>query len=115
MPPTITHYAFGTITIDGRTYRSDVIILPDGVALDWWRKDGHRLVLDDLKDVLVDPPGTLVIGTGASGAMAVPAETIAALERLGVEVIAQPTGRAVETYNRLAPGRRVAAGLHLTC
>jgi hypothetical protein len=115
MPPTITHYAFGTITIDGKTYRSDVIVLPDRVAPDWWRRSGHSLVLDDLGQVLADPPATLVVGTGASGLMSVPSETIAALEDLGVEVIVQPTGEAVETYNRLAPSGRVAAGLHLTC
>jgi hypothetical protein len=115
MPPIITHYAFGSITIDGETYRSDVIVLPDRVVPDWWRKRGHRLAIEDLREVLADAPATLVVGTGASGAMAVPAETIASLKRLGVEVIVEPTGDAVRTYNRLAPGGRVAAGLHLTC
>lgn len=115
MPPSIEHYAFGTITIDGTTYRSDVIVLPDRVAPDWWRKNGHGLVLEDLGEIVADPPETLIVGTGAYGAMVVPAETIAALEELGVEVITEPTGEAVETYNRLAPAGRVAAGLHLTC
>jgi hypothetical protein len=75
MPPTIEHYAFGTITINARTYRSDVIILPDRIVPDWWRKDGHSLALEDLAEVLADPPETLIVGTGASGAMAVPEET----------------------------------------
>ena len=115
MPPRIEHYAFGTITIDGTTYRSDVIVLPDRVTPDWRRKRGHILAVDDLDEILSDPPATLIVGTGASGAMSVPAETVAALEELGIEVIIQPTGEAVETYNRLAPDGRAAAGLHLTC
>lgn len=115
MPPTIAHYAFGTITIDGRTYRSDVIVLPNRVVPNWWRRSGHSLVLDDLGEIVADPPSTLVIGTGAHGGMSVPAETRAALEDLGIEVIAEPTGKAVDTYNRLARRGRVAAGLHLTC
>lgn len=115
MPPRITHYDFGTITIDGETYRSDVIILPDRVVAGWWRRDGHSLVLDDLGDVMADPPATLIVGTGAYGAMSVPSQTIAALEDLGIDVIAQPTREAVATYGRLSPAGRVAAGLHLTC
>ena len=115
MPPRIEHYAFGTVTIDGTTYRCDVIVLPDRVVPDWRRKRGHGLVLEDLDEVVADPPATLIVGTGASGAMVVPAETVAALEALGIEVITRPTGEAVETYSRLAPDGRVAAGLHLTC
>jgi hypothetical protein len=115
MPPTIGHYDFGIITIDGRTYRSDVIVLPDRVIPDWWRKSGHSLVLEDLGEVVADPPATLIIGTGAYGDMSVPADTRGALEDLGIEVIVQPTAEAVDTYNRLAPRRRVAAGFHLTC
>ena len=34
-----------------------MIVLPDGVVANWWRADGHRLVLDDLKDVRQDLPG----------------------------------------------------------
>lgn len=33
----ITKYEFGTIEVDGHTYRSDVIIMPEGV-IDHWRR-----------------------------------------------------------------------------
>lgn len=115
MPPRIEHYAFGTITVDGRIYRSDVIILPDRVVPNWWRDRGHSLVPGDLPEVVADPPATLIVGTGAFGAMAVPGETADALEALGVELVVRPTAEAVEIYNRLAPAGRVAAALHLTC
>jgi hypothetical protein len=114
-PPTIEHYAFGTIRIDGRTYASDVIVLPDRVVPGWWRKEGHSLSMDDLEDVVACGPRTLVIGTGQPGLMKVPDGTRAALEALGIEVVVEPTADAVVTYGRLAPGGGVAAGFHLTC
>ena len=41
--------AFGVMTIDGRTYTSDLIIFPDGRVQDgWWRKRGHVLGVDDI-------------------------------------------------------------------
>ncbi|RLI30667.1 hypothetical protein DRO48_02760, partial [Candidatus Bathyarchaeota archaeon] len=49
MPPTIEAYGFGYIVVDGKRYTSDVIIFPDRVMDGWWRKEGHRLYVDDLK------------------------------------------------------------------
>jgi hypothetical protein len=115
LPPTIEHYAFGTITIDGATYRNDVIVLPDRVVPEWWRERGHRLAPGDLACVADARPRVVVVGTGASGAMSVPADTVAWLESLGARVVVEPTAGAVETYGRLAPGGGVVACLHLTC
>lgn len=115
LPPTIEHYAFGTITIDGATYRNDVIVLPDRVVPEWWRESGHRLSPGDLGDIADARARVVVVGTGASGAMRVPAETVAWLESLGARVVVRPTAGAVEIYSRLAPAGGVAACLHLTC
>jgi hypothetical protein len=114
-PPKIEHYAFGTIRIDGRTYTSDVILLPDRVVPDWWRKNGHSLVMDDLDDVVACGARTLIIGTGQPGLMEVPDETRAEIQVRGMALIVEPTAEAIETYGRLAPGGRIAAGFHLTC
>ena len=57
------------IMIDGREETRDPIILPDRVVRDWWRRDGHALVLDDLAEVLGELPFHLVLGTGAAGRM----------------------------------------------
>jgi hypothetical protein len=41
--------SFGTMTIDGRTYTSDLFIFPDGTVKDgWWRRRGHVLGVDDI-------------------------------------------------------------------
>jgi hypothetical protein len=115
MPPRIERYSFGKITIDGETYRADVIVLPERVIPDWWRRAGHSLAMDDLRDVIARRPRVLVVGTGDTGAVDIPDETRLALEGRGIELIAEPTAQAVETYNRLSPSGDVAAGFHLTC
>jgi hypothetical protein len=65
----IDGYRFGHIVVDGEEYTRDVIILPRRVIPNWWREEGHALVLNDLGDVLDELPGRLIVGTGASGQM----------------------------------------------
>jgi hypothetical protein len=111
----IDHYSFGKLVAQGIAYGADLILTPDGVEASWWRKEGHRLCLEDLQAALAARPEVLVIGTGESGMMAVPAELRRQLADLGLEVHAATTAEAVRIYNELAPGRRTAAALHLTC
>ena len=114
--PKVEAYSFGEIIIDGRRYTSDVIIRPDGVLDNWWRKEGHSLCLEDLRHALEIEPEVLVIGTGYSGFMRVPWELIEALRARGIEVIVETTREAWRIYNRLAEeGRRVVGAFHLTC
>lgn len=114
----IDHYSFGRITIDGRSYSSDVIIYPNRIDSSWWRKEGHLLQPDDLIDILAEKPDILIIGTGYSGVMEVPRETIDHISYRGIEVHIGKTQKAVELFNRLKrekPGKSIVAALHLTC
>jgi len=111
----IDSYAFGSIEIDGQVYTSDVIIYPGHVDPSWWRKRGHSLCPDDLRDAVAASPDVLVIGTGAYGAMQVPDATRRWVEEQGIEFVAMKTKAACEEYNRRSGNARVVAGLHLTC
>ncbi len=111
----IDSYDFGRIVINGKRYNSDLIVFSDKVREGWWRKEGHRLHVEDLKDVLEAKPEVLVVGTGYSGLMRVPPETRGYVESEGIEFIAQKTAEACETFNRLVKSRKVVAALHLTC
>ena len=114
----IDSYKFGAIVINGKRYTSDVIVFPDKVLDGWWRREGHRLFLEDLKDVLdaEPPPELLIVGTGYSGLMKVLNEVEEALRRKGIELIAQPTKEACQSFNEMLKSeRKVAAALHLTC
>lgn len=110
----IDGYAFGRVRIDGREETRDVIVLPERIVRDWWRKDGHGLVLEDLAAVLDELPERLVLGTGAHGRLRPDPATIAILRSRGIDVEVLPTAEAVDRYAELDPWR-TAAALHLTC
>jgi hypothetical protein len=111
----IEHYSFGTITIDGKSYTSDVIIYPERVDSSWWRKQGHSLHIVDLKDVIPAGPEILIVGTGHSGAMVVPEETLSYLKSKGIDVHIARTDKAVELFNKFQKKKKTIAALHLTC
>jgi hypothetical protein len=110
----IDGYRFGQVVVDDEEQTRDVIVLPDRVLTNWWRADGHRLVLGDLDDVIDDLPERLLVGTGAYGRMRPDPDALEELRRRGVEVEVLPTDEAVRRYGELDP-RRTAAALHLTC
>jgi hypothetical protein len=110
----IEQYEFGRVTVDGRQETKDVIVLPTRVVRNWWRREGHELVLEDLLEVLDELPERLLVGTGAYGRMHPDRKALRELEERGVAVEALPTGEAVVRYGELDPGR-TAAALHLTC
>ncbi|MFL5819149.1 MAG: MTH938/NDUFAF3 family protein [Solirubrobacteraceae bacterium] len=107
-------YSFGRLTVDGTEQRRDVIVLPHRVVTDWWRRDGHSLVIGDLHDVLDELPERLIVGNGAHGRLKPHPAVIDELRRRGVEVEVLETDDAVRRYNEL-DRRRAAAALHLTC
>jgi hypothetical protein len=110
----IDHYEFGRIVVDGREETRDLIILPDRVVRDWWRQDGHALVVDDLGEVLDELPSHLVVGTGANGRMRPDPDTVRQLQERGMTVEVLPTGQAVRRFRELDPAS-TAAAFHLTC
>jgi len=111
----IDHYSFGKIVINSKTYTSDVIICPDSVDSSWWRKEGHYLQPIDLDKAVSAKPDLLIIGTGYSGVMVVPEETILFIKSKNIEVLVERTEKATELYNALSKDRKVIAALHLTC
>ncbi|HDH51591.1 MAG TPA: hypothetical protein ENG95_07040 [Nitrospirae bacterium] len=111
----IEHYSFGRITIDGKTYTSDVIIYPDRVNPSWWRKQGHLLQIEDLEDIVSTGLQVLIVGTGYYGAMLVPEKTIEYFRSRKIEVYSDNTQKAVKLYNEVSDKKPAVAALHLTC
>ena len=107
-------YSFGRVTVDGSEQSRDLIVLPDRVVTNWWRLDGHSLVMEDLEDVLDSLPERLILGVGAYGRLHPNPDVIAELERRGIAVECLRTDEAVRRYGELDE-RRTAAALHLTC
>lgn len=110
----IDSYDFGVIIVDGQEYHSDILVLPSGVR-DWWRREGHKLTIADLSEVVSEKPEILILGTGAYQGVQVSPGIQPQLQSQGIELMVQDTDRACHTYNKLHLSRRVAAALHLTC
>jgi hypothetical protein len=113
--PEIQDYQFGYMVVDGERHTRDLILLPDQVVANWWRKEGHRLDVEDLREVLDVAPEVLVVGTGAYGLMQVPEETRRAVEAAGIQLQAARTGQAWQMYNDLRERQSTAGAFHLTC
>ena len=111
----IDSYEFGEIIVDGNVYTSDVIIYPDRVDDKWWRKEGHKLSVEDVRGILETGPDMLIVGTGYSGFLEVLSKTKHALEEKSIELIAVNTRKACQKYNEFSRKKRVVAALHLTC
>lgn len=110
----IRDYRFGHVVVEGQRETRDLIVLPERVVRDWWRREGHALVLEDLEDVLEDLPERLIVGMGASSQMRPDPAMLERLNERGIEVECLPTDRAVIRFGELDPAR-TAAALHLTC
>ena len=112
----IESYSFGRIIIDGKRYTNDIIIFPNRVRDNWWRKEGHRISVEDIKEVIQEKPEILVIGAGYFGFVKVSAEVKECVKGEGIELIVQSTKDACNTFNSLLKsGKKVIAALHLAC
>ncbi len=111
----IQGYRFGRMIVNGEVHTNDLILLPERVVGNWWRREGHRLEAGDLQTVFASHPEVLVVGTGAYGLMKVPKEILRALEDAGIQTEVAKTGEAWRLYNNLREKQRTAGAFHLTC
>lgn len=112
----IDSYTFGTIKIDSKEYTQDLIVFPEKIKPNWWRREGHSLSLEDIEEVINYKPKILIIGTGNSGIMHVPPSTKKALAEAGIEVIEKYTPQAYKIFNeKIKSGEKVVGAFHLTC
>jgi hypothetical protein len=111
----IDSYSFGSIVIDGKKYRKDLIIFPERIKENWLRRRGHLLTEEDIREILDYGPEVFIIGTGANGLMKVDEKVIEKLETAGIEYMIKKSGDAVDEYNRVHGDKKTVCALHLTC
>lgn len=111
----INSYEFGRIVVDGKAYTGDVIIFPERVKANWWRKEGHALHIEDIESVLKEKPEVLIVGTGKYGILKVSPQTREYIASKGIALIIEPTDKACELYNEISRDKKAVAALHLTC
>ena len=69
----IEQYSFGSMTLSGKRYNSDLKIINGLVFPDWWRNKGHSVVVDEVTDILNATPDYLISGSGKFGLMKISA------------------------------------------
>lgn len=112
----IEAYDFGYLVIDGKRYTTDCIVTEHTVNTAWWRRSGHELAIEDIKETIDrEKPHTIVVGKGKYGAMKILPETEQYLKGEGIEIVAGITDTAVARYNECASKKRVVGFFHLTC
>jgi len=118
--PYINSTQFGSITIDGKKY-GQVLIVGDSVYERDYDKlnqifgTSHRIGDWEIKQLLENGPDVVIIGTGQSGAMEVGKE-VEKIKSKGIEVIAEITPKAIESYNqKIKQDKKINALIHTTC
>jgi hypothetical protein len=111
----IEFYEFGCIKINGTSYFRDLIIFPDRIKENWWRKEGHKLSIEDIEEVIAEKPEVFIVGTGYYGYMKVLQEVFEKLNSLGIVLIVEKTKKACEIFNNIYKTKKTVAALHLTC
>ena len=112
----ITEFSFGRIVVEGQTCNTDIKIVQGHLEPDWWRKSGHCVEIDDVQDILGSGSEILVIGTGQPGYMRIAESLRRHLESKNIQLIEEPTAKAIQTFNRLySEGKPVSAGFHVGC
>ena len=112
----IEHYRFGVMRIGGRSNHHDLKIVNGVTSADWYRKQGHLVLPEDIADILLAAPSILVIGQGSSGYMQIAGAVREALAERHINLIAKPTAEAVKSFNQNQHnGLDVAGAFHLTC
>ncbi len=112
----IIDYRFGRLGIEGRSFENDLLIAPNQVYPDWWRKEGHKLQWADIDKVIEETePDILIVGRGKFGMMTVQPDVIDELNRKKIEIIASKTPKAIREFNKLVNQKNVLGAFHLTC
>lgn len=116
----IDKLSFGSIIIEGKKYRRDVLIFADGTVKK--RKGGflmfgsHNIKKEEIEELIQGEPETIIIGTGTSGKASLATEIENWAKEKNLNLIVQPSHEAVAKLNEFTEQeRKVAALIHITC
>lgn len=116
----IDKLTFGSMIVEGKKYRRDVLIFTDGTVKK--RKGGflmfgsHKIKKQELEELSQGQPEIIVIGTGTNGAARVAPEAESWAKGQNLSLVVQPSYNAVTRLNELVEQKKkVAALIHITC
>jgi hypothetical protein len=116
----IAEFTFGSIIVEGKKYRRDILIFADGTVKK--RKGGflmfgsHKIKKQELEELSQGQPEIIIIGTGTDGAAHIAPEAESWAKEKNLNLLVQPSYDAVARVNELAEQKKkVAALIHITC
>jgi hypothetical protein len=116
----IDELTFGSITVEGKKYRRDVLILADGTVKKrrggFLMFGGHSIKKQELEELSQGQPEIIVVGTGTNGAAHIAPEAESWAKEKNLSLLVQPSYDAVTRLNELVEQKKkVAALIHITC
>ena len=122
MKPKIEAATFGSITIDGRKIRNDVILRLDGSVKKRKKKlskrlygTSHTISLDEAKYVYQEGAERLIIGTGQYDSVRLSEGAQAYLEKHNCRTKLAATPDAIRLWNKAKGKGKVIGLFHVTC
>jgi Uncharacterized conserved protein len=120
MKPKIYSTSFGSIDVEGTTYKYDILIRLNGQVEKREKAlskelygTSHKISLEEAKYIYEEGTEKIIIGTGQTGfvKLSEEAEDFFREKKCGVELL--PTPWAIERWNELEG--RITAMFHITC
>ena len=106
--------SFGEVSVNGKTYYSDMTVWWDGKAE--MRNKSHELGVEEMAKLLKREPEAVVIGTGQQGVMKLLPKAAELAEQAEVDVFQDISPKAAKIFNGLiAQGKKAVAVIHATC
>lgn len=117
--PRITHISWGRMEIEGVGEGKDFMLYPGGGRPWDWSETGTQhvpgILPADVQVLLDQGAKVVVLSRGMELALHTAPETLALLEREGIDVHVEETNSAVELYNQLRETEAVGGLFHSTC
>jgi hypothetical protein len=116
----IDSFSFGSIVVNGKKYRHDIIIHPDGMVErrkgGLWMFGPHSFTKKEIEGLKRTGAEVIIAGTGTNDRAALSSEAKSYADEAQLNLTALPSHEAVDRINKLTgEGKRVAAILHITC
>ncbi|MBN2042354.1 MAG: hypothetical protein JW754_00950 [Candidatus Aenigmarchaeota archaeon] len=110
----INSMKFGEITIDNKTYYSDMTVWWDGRIE--YREKSHVFGVEEFSKIAAKNPEMVVIGTGVEGVVNVSEDMEALANEKNIQVFVDTSPKAIEMFNAFQnEGKKVVAVIHSTC
>lgn len=105
---------FGSIIVNGQKFDGDMIVCWDGELRE--RQSSHTFSKDELRELMMKEPETIILGTGTAGLMKADPSIEVTAKMEGVEIQKHKSVKAIQEFNRLArKNKKAIAVIHVTC